>query len=115
MINWGKCSVHGCGGHEFWRICYWSEKSIGDPKRRFYDPAAIVAHQETRLDLILTRYFGLRDLKLTHLKMNNYQKHCSCCRDSDEQDSKELPAVAVLEVLESIRRTAIDAAAELNG
>lgn len=49
------------------------------------------------------------------LKTSSFLQHCWCCKGSGARNSRELPAIAVLEVLESILRTATDAAAEVVG
>ena len=54
-------------------------------------------------------------INFTDLKMSSFQRHYWRYTDSDGQDSKGLPVVAVLVVLESNPRTAIDAAAEVKG
>ena len=51
----------------------------------------------------------------TDLKMSSFRKRCWRYTDLDGEDSKGLPVVAVLVVLESNPRTAIDAAAEVKG
>jgi hypothetical protein len=51
-------------------------------------------------------------INFTDLKMSSFQKRYWRYTDSDGQDSKGFPVVAVLVVLESNPRTAIDAAVE---